>query len=231
MARIAGKRSVSRQSRGQKLPNYGMGGRNKPFHFQHNHGSWELVETSEGWRLVPSLSRIVVAPGVNGTAQAKRGQHLSAVHVKNMAEENWGNLVLTDIDAYQYSPEEPGSTGDGYFTLWETVLLYDDGTWEIDHDDQGWADWRWSLVVNGTIKPPRKKIWSTQERRWRTRIQRASRRPDLSSSQQSKTLAERMLEGLAEAKKAMDALNGPTPKRKARVVRKKAPAQEATNVG
>lgn len=222
MARVAGKRPVDRGTRGQKLPNFTVGGRNKPFHFQHAPGSWELAQTTEGWRLIPSLSRLVAAPGVNGTAQSKRGGPVSSVPLRNKAEGDWGATVLSDIDAYMYSPDVDSTGGPGFFTLWEDVVLYEDGTWETTHDDQGFADWRWSLVVEGTIKPPRQRIWSEQERRLRKRANRASRHPALESSKQTMTLAEQRLRGLEEARKAMDALTGPKPTRKPRTVRRKA---------
>jgi hypothetical protein len=221
MARVAGKRPVDRGTRGQKLPNFAVGGRNKPFHFQHAPGSWELAQTSDGWRLIPSLSRLVTAAGVNGTQQVKGG-HMSSVPLRNKAEGDWGAIVLGDIDAYMYSPDVDSRGGPGFFTLWEDVVLYEDGAWETTHDDQGYADWRWSLVVEGTVKPPRQRIWSEQERRLRKRAQRASRDPGLESSKRTLSLAEQRLEGLAEAQKAMDALSGPKPKRRARTVKRKA---------
>jgi len=202
-----GSRPISREAAGGKLPNFALGKRNKEFRFSHHQSSWELVKTSKGWRLAPSLSRLVVDSGVNGTAPARqRGGKPDGTRIRVKAEQSWGQTVLGGTDYLRHA-EVKGSTGEGWFTAWEQVNIYADGSWEVVHDDDGFDLWRWSLVVDGVVEPPRPIAWRAQERRLTRRLARAQKSGDEAGAAK----ATERLAGLEEARAALEAITAPAP--------------------
>jgi len=194
------KQKVSGENLGHKLPNFGE--RTRFFLLGAHPSSFDLVETSEGWRLVPTLKRLVIQAGVNFTRQVKEGQALDSSDIEAKFRSRFGVQVLTDPDQYMYAAD--GAAGQkGHFLLWENVKTYPDGTYEVHMDQDGYDRWRWSLVADGIVPPPRDSIIAEFTRRLRKQAQRATRTPHLMQAQEAKALAERRQQGLAEAQAAL----------------------------
>lgn len=201
------KTPLSGQSRGDKLPDFGD--RARFFYLAAHASSWELIKTSEGWRLVPTLKRIIVQPGVNWTKQPKRrGDAIDRSILRAKAEEKMGFEVITKYDDYLYGT--PGLTGTGHFLKWESVRVYRDGKWEIELDADGYALWRWSLVTEGTVEAPRQSVIAEFRSRLKKAQDRASRTPHLAQAQRATKEAGERLKGLEAALEAIDALGRAT---------------------
>lgn len=197
-------RPLGAAAQGRMRPKFGD--RTRPFLLGANPGECELVKTSEGWRLVPVLKSLIVAPGVNNTAQPKKGGTLSHTRIQADAQSKWGMIVLSDRSEYQVEIEGDGAPG--IFTKWERIRSYADGKWSIDHDQDGFDLWRWSLVVDGRVEIREDGI-SLIRRRIRRQKDRASRTPHLAAAQRATEEATTREAGLEEAMKALRAPESP----------------------
>lgn len=205
------KQSLSAVDRGKKLPNFGE--RRRMFLLSHHGTSFNLCEIPDmGWRLCPTLKRLIVQAGVNFTpAASKEGGALDVSHIEAKFRSNFQHVVLVEQDEYMYAAE--GEGGRGYFLTWENVKTYGDGTYEIQMDHAGYDAWRWSLVASGKLEVPRDSVIAQHRTRLTRGIQRASRTPHLAAAQEATALAKARLAGLDEALKAIAALKT-TPTRK-----------------
>lgn len=195
------KQKVGREARGHKLPNYGERARN--FYLAAHPSSWDLVQTSEGWKLVPTLKRLILQAGVNFTKPAERdGEPLDASDIEVKFRSRFKATVLHDVDEYLYVADGAKGTK-GHFLLWENVRTYPDGEYEITFDADGYDLWRYSLVTRGIVPPPRDAVISQLRTRLNRQKGRATRTPHLAQAQEAKAEAERRLAGLEEAVKAL----------------------------
>lgn len=197
-------RPLGAAAQGRMRPKFGA--HTRPFLLGANPAECELVHTTQGWRLVPILKKLVVAPGVNNTAQPKKGGALSHTRVEADAQSKWGMVVLHDRSEYQV--EVDGDGAPGIFTKWERVRSYADGKWAIDHDADSYDLWRWSLVVDGRIEIREDGI-ALIRRRIRRQKDRASRTPHLAAAQRATEEANIREAGLEEALKALRAPEAP----------------------
>ncbi|MBM4369921.1 MAG: hypothetical protein FJ102_27175, partial [Deltaproteobacteria bacterium] len=189
------KHKIAAAGRGHKLPDFGE--RKRMFLLAAHPSSWDLCKTSKGWRLVPTLKRLILQAGVNWTRPAKRGEALDSSDLEAKARARFGDTVLTEVDQYLY--EAQGAGGPGYFLLWENVRSYSDGAWEMSFDQDGYDLWRWSLVTSGRVEPPRESIVAQRRSRLKRKSDRATRTPHLAQAQAAKAEAEAELAGLEEA--------------------------------
>ncbi|HEX4935114.1 MAG TPA: hypothetical protein VFV33_18145 [Gemmatimonadaceae bacterium] len=199
-------RALGATAQGRIRPNFGD--RRRPFLFGANPGECDLVKTSQGWRLVPVLKPLIVAPGVNSTEQPKKGGVVSHTRIEANARAKWAMVVLHDRSEYQV--EVDGEGGPGIFTKWERIRAYADGKWSIDHDDDGYDLWRWSLVVDGRIEIREDGV-QLIKRRIRRQKDRASRTPHLAAAQRAMDEATTREAGLEEALKALRSPVAPAP--------------------
>lgn len=183
-----------------RLPDFGA--RALPFRLSHHPSSWELVETSKGWRLIPVLSRLNLKPGVNWS-KGRKGRVADSSDIAAKAQSRWDQVVLTDWA--QYTRLYDGAKGrTGHFLAWEKLKIYSDGGWEVQTDKDAYALWRWALVTSGTLAPPRNRIISETRTRLQKRMRRATRTPHLLQAQEARAEAERRLKGLEEAIEALE---------------------------
>lgn len=199
-------RPIGATAQGRMRPNFGD--RRRPFLLAGNPSECDLVQTSQGWRLVPILKTLVVAPGVNNTEQPKKGGVVSHTRIEADARAKWAMVVFYDRAEYQVEVE--GEGGPGLFTRWERVRAYADGKWSIDHDQDGYDLWRWSLVVDGRIEVREDGI-QLIKRRIRRQKDRASRTPHLAAAQRAMDEANTREAGLAEALTALRSPVAPAP--------------------
>ena len=196
---FASTRPIGAATKGAKLPDFGP--RCRPFLLAAHASSWELCETSEGWRLVPVLKRLILQAGVNGTKQAKKGEVLQSAQLEARARTRWDMTPIIDLD--EYLVEIDGKTGPGIFTRWERVKTYPDGNWSIAHDDDGYRLWRWGLVTSGRLEGPRDEVIDAMRRRLTRQKDRASRTPHLAAAQRAEAEADTRTDGLAQALEAL----------------------------
>ena len=203
---FAATRPIGAATRGQQLPKFGP--RTRAFMLASHYTSWELVQTTKGWRLVPTLKRLVVMAGVNWTPQAPKGKALDSSHIEAKMRSRFDYKVLIDLD--DYLVEVDGDGAPGIFLRWERVKTYSDGNFSIDMDHDGYDLWRWSLIVDRRLEPPRDDIVSEIRLRLRKAIDRSTRTPHLAQAQRAVAAAERRMQGLEEALAALDKAFAPS---------------------
>lgn len=196
---FAAPRKLGGAALGRKLPAFGE--RTRLFMLGAHYSSWELVKTSKGWRLVPTLKRLVVKPGTNWTPAAPKNQMPDPSHLEAKAKSRWDMTVFTDMQ--EYLVEIDGDGAPGIFLKWERVRTYADGKFSIDMDHDGYDLWRASLVADKRVEGPRDDIVVDLRRRLTKAVGRATRTPHLAFAQEAKGEAEDRLEGLDEAVKAL----------------------------
>lgn len=205
---FAEQRTVSRAALGGKLPDFNKEGtvaRHRMLWLGAHPGSWELVQTADGWRLLPVLKPLFVQPGV-WVKSAKKGQlpDPSFMLAKN---EQRGFTILRNTDDYLYEIDGVGGTK-GYFLKWERVKVYSDGVFDVVLDHATGHAFRGALVARGLVEAPRESVISDL----RSRLQRLRQRAVRQKVDEVKADAERRIAGLDEAIKALTAK--PTPKGK-----------------
>lgn len=184
---------------GAKLPRWGE--RLNPFFLGHGK-DWELVETGDGWRLLPVLKRLILSPGVNWTHTPSAGQGMDPSDLEAKARQRLGMQVFPDVEEYRI--RLPGHGGKiGYFLRWESPTVYDDGAWEPSFDADGYHSWRWSLVTDRRVEMPRESIIAAIRARATKARQRALRTPHLEEAKAAAALADARLKGLADALKVI----------------------------
>lgn len=196
---FAAQRPVSRAALGGKLPDFNKDGsvaRHRMLFLATTPTSWELVNTSAGWRLLPTLKPLFVQPGV-WVKSAKKGSmpDPSFMLAKN---EQKGLTILRNTDDYLYEIDGAGGTK-GYFLTWEKVRVYGDGAFDIVIDHAASHAFRAGLVEHRLVEPPRDSVISEMRSRLLRRKQRAIR--NKADDQQADAAA--LIAGLEEAVKAL----------------------------
>lgn len=126
-------------------------GHHPPFILAHKDDAWEV---SSG-RIVPALSRYVVQDGVNGTGTVydRRGRAVGVDPKLLRANlQSWHKREIRhDVDgrgtSYMIQPY-PGHYVDRWTTLYE-------GSARRTYDQEGYDEWRASLIDRGVIESPR----------------------------------------------------------------------------
>lgn len=179
---------------GQRLPSIPQ--RAHPFMLGHHPRSWELVKTTKGWRLLPTVKTLVALPGCNWVEAGKGGKLPDTSRMRARFEDQ-GWKVFGDMGEYLLAI--PAAGGSAYFTKFEKVKTYPDGDWEKSFDDKGWDAWRTELVTSGRISPPRDSVVNRIRAQLQRQIQRADRQQHLPVAQRARKEAEARLEGLDRA--------------------------------
>lgn len=188
-------RPLGLAAQGSKLPKFGD--RTRPFLLGAHYSSWELVQTSAGWRLVPTLKPYILKPGVNWTKAPGKGQAVDRSELEAKASARWGVQILRDLS--EYLVEVDGDGAPGIFLRWERVRVYQDGNWSVDTDTDAYDLWRASLVAEGRVEAPRDEILNQLRLRAKNQRRRATRTPHLAQAQEAIKEADARLAGLEEA--------------------------------
>lgn len=188
-------RPLSPAARGGSLPTWGED-RNFLLYLGIHRSSWELTQTTDGWRLLPVPKPLRVRPGF-WTKPAGKGQASPDPSFFLSKMDRAGFLVLRDNASYVY--EVPGKNGVGYFLLWEKVRLYDDGAHEVIVDHEQRHAFLLQLLADKVIEAPREGVIAEMRSRLQKHKSRAKQRKDDDAA----TLAEARLAGFEEAVKAL----------------------------
>lgn len=194
-------RPVSRAALGGKLPDFnkdGTVGRHRMLWLGAHPKSWELIETADGWRLLPVLKPLFVQPGV-WVKSAPKGQlpDPSLMLAKN---ERAGYQILRNTDDYLYEIDGVNGTK-GYFLRWEKVRVYGDGVFDVVIDKAAEHIFRAELVSSRAIEGPRESVISDL----RGRLVRLRQRAVRGKVDELKAEADARIAGLEAAVKALTA--------------------------
>lgn len=170
---------------------------NSRFLFAHNPENWELkvfdtyTTTTDGKKkkqqiplLLPVLSSVSETPGVNGT-RAVGNRIDSSIMRTNLQDKGW---TLLDPVKHDYMRVYPAHKGNYHTSKW--IRLEKVGRRVIEHFDQdGFDQWRLSLMREGALNPPHPQIASLRlisMNRAMSRLERDQHIPEVANRLKSK---------------------------------------------
>lgn len=180
---------------------------NARFFYAHNPENWELklytTQTDDGKKkktqvipvLLPVLSSIPETPGVNGTRAV--GGRLDSSYMRTTLRDN--GWTILDASQEDYLRVYPAHKGNYYTSKW--IGIEKVGRRVIEHFDQeGYDNWRLSLMTSEKISIPHPKIASLRligMNRALSRLERDQHIPEVLNRLKSKQ------DELAQTKKAI----------------------------
>ena len=127
------------------------------FLFMHHPNTWDLVETSDGWEVLPMLTKFQLIPGLNGVKHSAGGAIDSTAARASFMDRGWTFIDNKAAGNDGYLREYEGSSGPIYVDKWSTPRTLGHGgrarvVW--DSDVEGYNDFRRSLLESGIIAKP-----------------------------------------------------------------------------
>ena len=119
------------------------------FYLMHHPEGWELNERPDGeWEWLPRLKPLFLQPGINGVRQVRGGMDDSAARI-SFQDRGW-----TILDRkLGYVTKYPCRRGHSSYLTWDIPKVMGRRV-IVRHDAEGYADFRRSLLENGTIPAP-----------------------------------------------------------------------------
>lgn len=114
----------------------------------HHPRAWEC----KGDRLLPDLSKMPIEDGINGTAWNERARKHDLRPLRANLARAGKYIIPQDVDAAAGIDSYVTRPWPGYYVdRWTTLY---EGSAQVTRDDDGYDDWRASLVDRGIIRPP-----------------------------------------------------------------------------
>lgn len=132
------------------------------FVYLHHRSNWEVIIGSDGeGHLVPVVVAFRFQPGVSGVLQIGEGQ---AVHgdptiaLSQKANDGWIQIPEEQVRAWgelrpSYCVRYLGHKGSTHLEAWWKLSDLGGGRVEKEWDQDGWIQWKESLVSRGIVKP------------------------------------------------------------------------------
>ena len=119
------------------------------FYLMHHPENWELRARPDGdYEWLPRLKLLFLQPGINGVRQVRGGMDDSAARI-SFQDRGW-----TILDRkLGYVTKYPCRRGQSSYLTWDTPHVMGRKV-IVRHDADGYADWRRTLLENGTIQTP-----------------------------------------------------------------------------
>ena len=148
------------------------------FIFMHHPNQWDLLESSDGFELLPKLTKFQLIAGLNGVKSRPGGGVDATVARVAMMDKGWVFVDSEKGGDGGYLREFDGIRGLVYADKWATPRRLGGGTmarvvW--DHDTAGFDAFRRSLLEDGTIKNPDNSILDFMITLKEKRIQRKTK--------------------------------------------------------
>jgi len=118
------------------------------FTLGHYPTEWEMVETENGLEWLPRLKKLALVPGVNGVRQTRNGVD-DRIARTTYTDQGW-TLIPRDLG---YVTAYPTTSGTTYLLTWDRPKRLGNRC-IVKHDDQGFNDFRRSLIEGGVIERP-----------------------------------------------------------------------------
>ncbi len=127
------------------------------FIFMHNPNHWDLIETADGFEILPMLTKFQFIPGLNGIKHRPGGGVDSTAARAAFMDQGWTFIENEKGGDGGYLREFDGYMGKIYVDKWSTPRSLGHGTrarvvWDVDL--KGYNDFRRSLIVDGSIEKP-----------------------------------------------------------------------------
>ena len=119
------------------------------FYLMHNPEGWEPVQRDDGgWEWLPVLKKLLIKPGVNGVRSTRSGSDDSQARI-GFQDRGW-TILNRDLG---YITRYPCRKGYTYYLTWDKPIKAGRRV-VIRHDEEGYNDFRRSLVIEGLIPKP-----------------------------------------------------------------------------
>jgi hypothetical protein len=191
------------------------------FIYMHHPNTWDLVETADGYEVLPILTKFQLVAGLNGVKLRPGGGVDSTAARASFMDQGWVFIDEKKIDG-GYVREFEGARGPIYmdkFTSPRVIGNSARGRVIWDTDKTGYNDFRRSLLEDGTIEAPDPSALDWKIELLEKRIDRKTKSSHIPKVQKEVEKATEEKDALIEAKTTKKT----TVKRK-RAPRKKTPA-------
>lgn len=153
MAKTFESRPVSAPTGGEKL----YAPTTPRFLFMHHPNQWDVLETEDGYELLPKLCKFNLIPGLNGIRLRPGGGADSAAARASFMDRGWVFIDNKKGGPDGYLREYDAVAGKIYVDKWTTPRKLGHGSrakvlW--DTDTEAFNDFRRSLLEDGTIEKP-----------------------------------------------------------------------------
>jgi hypothetical protein len=127
------------------------------FLFMHHPNQWDVLETDDGYELLPKLCKFNLIPGLNGVRMRPGGGADSTAARAAFIDRGWVFIDNKKGGADGYLREYDAASGKIYVDKWTSPRKLGHGArakvlW--DTDLEGFNDFRRSLVEDGTVEKP-----------------------------------------------------------------------------
>lgn len=132
------------------------------FVFLHHRANWEVLVDSEGTtHLVPVVVAFRFQPGVAGVLQIGNGQAPHgdpSIALAQKAADGWIQIPEEPVRAWgelrpSYCVRYAGQKGSAHLEAWWKLSDLGGGRVEKEWDQDGWIEWKKSLVQRGLVAP------------------------------------------------------------------------------
>lgn len=153
MAKTFEGRSVEAPTGGEKL----FAAPTPKFLFMHHPNTWDLVETDDGYEILPMLTKFQLIPGLNGIKHRAGGGVDSTAARAAFMDQGWVFIENEKGGDGGYLREYDGYLGKVYVDKWSKPRSLGHGSrarvvWDVDL--KGYNDFRRSLMDSGDIGRP-----------------------------------------------------------------------------
>jgi len=146
-------RTVGNPTENQRL----NANRQPKFLFMWHPEHWDIIETADGYELLPMLTKFQFIPGLNGVKHLEGGGIDTTAARASFMDQGWVFISNETVEDGGYLRKFDGRNGSIYVDKWSTPRLMGHGgrarvIWETDKD--GFNEYRRSLLFNGIIPQP-----------------------------------------------------------------------------
>jgi len=152
MAKTFEGRSISSPTENNKL----FSPTTPQFLYMHHPNTWDLVETADGYEVLPILTKFQLVAGLNGVRLRPGGGVDSTAARASFMDQGWVFIDNKAVDG-GYLRQFDGMSGPIYADKWSSPRVIGNsarGRVVWDTDQVGYNDFRRSLLENGTIEAP-----------------------------------------------------------------------------
>lgn len=170
--------------------------------YMHHPKNWTFHILKDGKKekpiFLPKLTRFICKAGVNGVGGTQDAPDTRTARVQFQDQ----GFTLLDPEKHGYLSTYPAIGGDYYCNKW-TTLENIGGKMLSQHDDEGFARWRMSLVADGTINTPHDQILELELRKQQDLITMHDSKPHIPQAVGASKAASEKLLGMTQAKEGI----------------------------
>lgn len=177
---------------------------NSSWLYMHHPTQWSLEYVADGKKkekkpiFLPVFSRLIFKPGVNGCSGTEEAPDTRLARLQAIDRGN----TLIDPEQHDYLRIYPALGGELTLNKWQKIENLG-GKIFFTGDDEGFREWRKSLVSDGTIKPPHEQILLGIIRKQQEIIIMHQSKPHIPSAVKEETAAQKKMADMETARNAV----------------------------